>query len=222
VFGDRRLDALDIATQLLAGGKGSRLHRRLVREERLAQDVAIMTMPFIGGASVCVGWATARPGVDIAAVEAAYLDELEKLAAVPPTDDELARAKALTEADELGSLARVEERADRLSSYATLFDDPGLINTLLSRYLAVTADQVRDAARAVFREDNRVVLTYLPKPPGEHDAAAGGGATKTDGDAAAEAARTDGDAADTDGDAAAEATNTTSDAGDTTSDEEPA
>ena len=167
VFGDPRLDALDLASQLLAGGKGSRLHRRLVRDERIAQDVAVMTLPFIGGASVCVGWATAKPGVDIATVEAAYLEELEKLAAEPPTDDEMARAKALTEADELGSLARVEERADRLSTYATLFDDPGLINTMLPRYLAVTAEQIRDAARGVFRADNRVVLTYVPKPPGE-------------------------------------------------------
>ena len=38
-------------------------------------------------------------------VEAAYLEELEKLAAEAPTDDELDRAKALTEADELGALA---------------------------------------------------------------------------------------------------------------------
>jgi predicted Zn-dependent peptidase len=162
VFGDPRLDALDLAAQLLAGGKGSRLHRRLVRELRLAQDVAVFTLPFIGGASICVGWATVRPGVDVATVEAAYLAELERLAGESPSDDELARAKALTEADELGSLARVEERADRLSMYATLFDDPGFINTLLPRYLSVTPDQIRDVARAVFRVDNRVVLTYVP------------------------------------------------------------
>ena len=62
VFGDRRLDALDIAGQILAGGKGSRLNRRLVREERIAQDVALFTLGFIGGASICAGWATVRPG----------------------------------------------------------------------------------------------------------------------------------------------------------------
>ena len=129
------------------GGKGSRLHKRLVREERLAQDVAVFTLPFVGGASINVGWATVRPGVDIAAAEAAYLEELERLASEPPSEDELERAKALTEADELGALARVEERADRLSMYATLFDDPGFINTLLPRYLSVTAEQIRDAAR---------------------------------------------------------------------------
>jgi len=39
-----------------------------------------------------------------------------------------------------------------------------MINTLLPRYLTVTAEQVRDAARAVFRADNRVVVTYIPRP----------------------------------------------------------
>ncbi len=183
VFGDHRLDALDIASQLLSGGKGSRLHRRLVREDRLAQDVAVFTLPFTGGASVFLGWATVRPGIDVDRVEAVFMEELERLAAEPPSEDELARAKALTEADELGALSRVEERADRLSMYATLFDDPGLVNTLLPRYLSVTAEQIRDAARAVFRADNRVVLTYLPIA-GDGEGADRGGAA--DGDGAAE------------------------------------
>jgi predicted Zn-dependent peptidase len=167
VFGELSLDALDLAGQLLTGGKGSRLHRRLVREERLAQDVAIFTLPFTGGASVSVGWATVRPGVEIEDVERAYLEELDRLGNELPTDDELARAKALTEADELGALARVEERADRLSMYATLFDDPALINTMLPRYLSVTKEQIRDVAKAVYRADNRVVLTYVPKAADE-------------------------------------------------------
>jgi predicted Zn-dependent peptidase len=171
-FGDHRLDALDLAGQLLTGGKGSRLHRRLVREERLAQDVAIFTLPFTGGASVSVGWATVRPGVDVETVERAYLEELDRLGNEAPSEDELARARALTEADELGALARVEERADRLSMYATLFDDPALINTMLPRYLSVTPEQVREVAKAVYRADNRVVLTYVPKAADETTEAA--------------------------------------------------
>ena len=99
-------------------------------------------------------------------VEAALHEELDRLATELVSDDELARAKALTEADELGALQRVEERADRLSMYATLFDDPGLINRMLPRYLAVTPEAIRDVAAAVFRPDNRVVLTYLPE--GDH------------------------------------------------------
>jgi len=114
VYGDHRLDALEVAGQIVAGGKGSRLHRRLVRDERIAQDVALFTLGFIGGASVCAGWATVRPGVSVGRVEAALHEELERLAVEPVSADELARAFALIEADELGALQRVEERADRL------------------------------------------------------------------------------------------------------------
>ncbi len=161
-FGDTRLDALDLAGQILAGGKGSRLHRRLVREDRLAQDVALFSMGLVGGASLTCGWATARPGVDLERFEATFWEELERMTREPVSDDELARAKALTEADELGALMRVEERADRLSMYATLLDDPGMINRMLPRYLAVTADQIRDVCASVFVPDNRLVLTYVP------------------------------------------------------------
>ncbi len=171
VYGDRRLDALEVAGQIVAGGTGSRLHRRLVRDERIAQDVALFTLGFIGGASICAGWATARPGVSVDRVEAALHEELERLAVEPVTDDELARAFALIESDELGALQRVEERADRLSMYATLFDQPDLINQMLARYLAVTPAAILEVAAATFRPDNRLVLTYLPsEPPAAEDA----------------------------------------------------
>jgi predicted Zn-dependent peptidase len=167
-YGDPRLDALDIASQVLAGGKGSRLHKRLVRQERIAQDVALVALGFVGGASICAGWATVRPGVSVERVEAALHEELETLAREPISDDELARARALIETEELAGLSRVEERADRLSMYATLFDDPDLINQTLPRYLSVTADQIRQVASEVFLPENRVVLTYLPElPPAE-------------------------------------------------------
>lgn len=162
VFGDTRLDALEVACHILAGGKGSRLHRRLVREERIAQDVAFFVLGFVGGGSIASGWATARPGVDVARVEAALLEELERMGREPVSDDELARAKALAETDELGALQRVDERADRLSMFATLFDDPDLINRMLERYLAVTPEAILEVSAATFRPDNRVVLTYLP------------------------------------------------------------
>jgi zinc protease len=162
LFGDKRLDALDLAGQILAGGKGSRLHRRLVREERLAQDVAVFSMGLVAGASITAGMATARPGVDLIQLETAFWEELERIGREPVSEDELARAKALTEADELGALQRVDEKADRLSMYATLFDKPEMINDILPRYLSTTAEEIQAVCRDVFLKNNRVVLTYLP------------------------------------------------------------
>ena len=184
--GDVRLDALEVAGQILAGGKGSRLHRRLVRDERIAQDVALFALGFVGGASVCAGWATVRPGIAVDRVEAVLHQEIERLAVEPVTADELARAFALIEADELGALQRVEERADRLSMYATLFDDPALINKMLQRYLAVTPEAILEVAAATFRPENRLVLTYLPQTaPIESDAVDAEAHERADEDVAA-------------------------------------
>ncbi|MGA3056811.1 MAG: pitrilysin family protein [Candidatus Limnocylindrales bacterium] len=170
-LGDARFDALEVAAQILAGGKGSRLYRRLVRDEKIAQDVSFFSLGLVGGASVAAGQATVRPGVDAALVERVFEEELERLGREPITDDELARARALIETYELEALQRVDERADRLSMYATLLDDPGLINRQLGRYLAVGKAEIQAAAAEVLRPENRVVLTYVPAT------AAGNGAT---------------------------------------------
>jgi predicted Zn-dependent peptidase len=172
-LGDPRFDALEVAAQILAGGKGSRLYRRLVREEKIAQDVSFFPLGLVGGASIAAGQATVRPGVDPAVVERAFEEELERLGREPVTDDELARARALIETYELEALQRVDERADRLSMYATLLDDPEMINRQLGRYLAVGKAEIQAAAAEVLRPENRVVLTYMPAA-GAGDGAIGG------------------------------------------------
>ena len=162
ILGDPRFDALEVAAQILAGGKGSRLYRRLVRDEKIAQDVSFFSLGLIGGASIAAGQATVRPGIDPAVVERAFEEELERLGREPVTDDELVRARALIETFELEALQRTDERADRLAMYATLLDDPDMINRQLGRYLAVTAADIQAVAAEVLRPDNRVVLTYMP------------------------------------------------------------
>ena len=107
------------------------------------------TLGFVGGASIAAGWATVRPGVDgRSRVEAAFHEELERMT---PRAGHRRRAGPGPGADrEPRSWARsprVEERADRLSMYATLFDDPGLINRMLPRYLAVTRRATSSASR---------------------------------------------------------------------------
>jgi predicted Zn-dependent peptidase len=180
-LGDPRFDALDVAAQILAGGKGSRLYRRLVRDEKIAQDVAFFLLGLVGGASIAAGQATVRPGVDLALVERAFEEELERLGREPVTDDELARAHSLIETYELEALQRVDERADRLSTYATLLDDPDLINRQLGRYLAVGKAEIQAAAAEALRPENRVVLTYMPAA----DAGAGITSGTTDEETAA-------------------------------------
>ena len=166
-FGSSTFDALEVASQILAGGQGSRLHRSLVRERRIAQDVELFSLPLVAGGSLLAGWATVRPEADPAEVEAAWWAEVERIAGEPVTDDELQRAHALIESSELAALGRVEEVADRLGMYATLFDRPAMINEQLDRYLAVDAEAVHAACAEVFATDNRAVLAYVPREGGD-------------------------------------------------------
>jgi zinc protease len=111
-------------------------------------------------------WATARPGVEPADLEAAMVAEVDRLTADGPAEAELERVRNLHAAAVESSLERVAERADRLSMYTCLFDEPERITTEVSRYLAVGPDRIRQALAEVLRADNRLSLTFLPGEPG--------------------------------------------------------
>ena len=170
IFGSPGFDALEVALDLLGSGRASRLYRSLVREQQVAQDVTAFAFPLVGGSAIFTIWVTARPGVAPATLEAALWAEVDRLTADGPTDDELERVRNMHAAGVESSLERISERADRLSMYACLFDQPERINTEVSRYDAVDAGRVREAMNASLRPDNRVVLTYLPAESAEDGA----------------------------------------------------
>jgi zinc protease len=161
-FGSAGFTALEVAMDLLGAGRASRLYRALVREQQLAQDVSSFAYPEIGEAAVFVMSVTARPGIGQELLETAMWSEVERLTAEGPTDDELQRVRNLHATGVETDLQTVGERADRLSMYRCLLDEPERINTEVSRYVRVDADRVREALAISLRPDNRAVLTYLP------------------------------------------------------------
>jgi predicted Zn-dependent peptidase len=172
VFGTDAFEDLTVASDVLGTGRASRLYRSLVRERQLAQDVTVFPFPIVGGASMFTVWATARPGVSHEQLEAGLLSEIQKLADEGPGDAELQRVRNLHAAAVESSLERIAERADRLSMYTCLFDQPERINTEVSRYRAVDARRVQEAMRASLVADNRLVLTYVPaEQPSSEEAA---------------------------------------------------
>jgi zinc protease len=53
--------------------------------------------------------------------------------------------------------------AESLANYEMYFGDANLINKELDRFMKVTREDLRNAARKYLRKDNRVVLHYLSK-----------------------------------------------------------
>jgi predicted Zn-dependent peptidase len=152
----------ELASDLLATGRAARLYRHLVRERRLAQDVTASVFPFAHGAAVLVASATARPEIEIEALEEALLGEIAALALAGPTEDELARVRTLHTSAVERNLEEVGEVADRLSMYGCLFDEPERINREEADYDAVGSEQIRAAMSSHGGANNRVVLTFVP------------------------------------------------------------
>jgi zinc protease len=160
-YGDDRFYAASVAAQILGWGKASVLNRNLVLKQRIAQDAVAYAFPIVMGASMLVTWATASQDVEPEQLEAALLAGIDELRTVG--NDDVQRAISMIEARQLTELQRVDERADAFSMMATLFDDPGRVNTELDRYRAVTTANVREFAGEFLDANNRSVVTYVKK-----------------------------------------------------------
>ncbi len=163
-YGDDEFPAAEVIAHLLAGGKAARLYRSLVRERQVAQDVSAFAFPIVTGAAMLLIAVTVSPTSSADAVGSLLFAEIDALRNGGVRPVEIERVLAGIEAQHIISLQQVGERADQLSMFATLFGDPGLINTELDRYREVDAERVRRFALGFFGADNRVVLTYLPQP----------------------------------------------------------
>ncbi|MFE0691333.1 insulinase family protein [Streptomyces sp. JH002] len=160
--GGRAADAADLALTALGGGESSRLHNRLVRRDRTAVAASFGMMRLAGAPSL--GWLDVKTSGDarIAEIEAAVDEELARFAEEGPTPEEMERAQAQLEREWLDRLATVGGRADELCKYAVLFGDPQLALSGVQRMLEITPEEVREAAAAWLRRDNRGVLVYEP------------------------------------------------------------
>lgn len=161
VDGTDELVAATVALDCLGGLSTSRLVRRLVRREQSAVGAHATAWGFVDGVSLGFVVIDAAPDADPADLEAALVEELERLAADGPTEAELEASIAQSERAWLSALASQEERADLLSRYALLHDDPEIVNTHLDRVRAVTAERVVEVTRRWLRPESRAVVAYL-------------------------------------------------------------
>jgi zinc protease len=147
---------LDLLARVLAKSKTSRLYKRLVYDDQIAQDVtANQDSAELGSEFQVV--ATAKPGHTCEELLSAIDAEIAKVQDGGPSDAELERARASFLAQEAFSLERVGTRADVVSTYAHYLGDPGYLPKDLARYEVATPTTVRDAARAWLPAGKRVV-----------------------------------------------------------------
>ncbi len=152
--------ACAVALDALASLTTSRLYRRLVRTEEIATNVSGAALGLIDGASLGFLGVDVADGADTGVVEQAICAELERFTAEGPTPVELESSLADTERSWLEALAGHQERADLISHYTLLHDDPEHINTYLDSVRTVTAEQVQQAAARWLTPDARATVAF--------------------------------------------------------------
>ncbi|MER7890755.1 pitrilysin family protein [Micromonospora sp. NPDC094482] len=162
-FGSPGYDVLTVLATVLGSGRGSRLYQRLADGERLAQPdlVGAYGVDLAHAPAPLIATATARPGVSAERLAEGLHAVVDELASVPVTATELDRAKALLSTAWWRQMSTVDGRADTLGRYATQFGDPAAAADRLPAWLAVTAEQIAEAAVEVLAANDRVTLTYL-------------------------------------------------------------
>lgn len=155
---------LDLASEILGGGKSSRLYRALLHERQWATDVSVhqYSQELCGMFSVI---ATAAPGRRLDDLDRVIADELARLAADGPSDDELRRARNRLEADFAArreSVGGFGGRSDLLNNYNVMAGRPDYLAEDLARYAGATPAAIAAAAGRRLDPAARVALSVVP------------------------------------------------------------
>ncbi len=157
--------ALDVASSVLAGGKNSRLYKRLVYDTQAAQDVAAFQMSNALGSAFAIV-ATARPGRTVDEIQNMIDEEVDRLRRELPDALEVERALNQIEASFFRQMERVGGfggKANQLNAYYFASGNPDFFAEDLARYASLTPADVQAAIRAWLPADRRVELIVAPE-----------------------------------------------------------
>ena len=152
---------LDVAAQVLGGGKSSRLFKKLVYERQIAQSVEASQYSLSLG-SVFTIEVVARPGQSLDEIERVVDEELVRLAKEPPTAEELQRARTTFETQLFGRIEKLGGLAELVNHYNQIAGDPDYLAQDVARYRTLTPESVRSVVAAQLRREARVLVQAMP------------------------------------------------------------
>lgn len=161
-MGTKDFYAVEMLNTLLSQGQSSRLYRTLVDEQKVALQVGAFPLP-LEHPGLALVFGLPNMGVDPAVLEEKLVEQIDLVRNELISAEEMQKLKNQFESRMINQLTTIEGRANRLADFHTYYGNAGMINTDLNNYLAVTAEDIKRVANQYFRDDNRVVLYYLPR-----------------------------------------------------------
>ncbi len=147
--GHKDSDLLDLFSRVLGGSATSRLDRRLVYQDKLVDSVSTANYGAQLSGMFLIN-AMVKQGVDVAKVEAAIDEELQKLLKDGPSADELAQAKTATNGQVVRGMERIGGfggKADILAACTIFENNPGCLEESLATIDGATPASVQQAAQ---------------------------------------------------------------------------
>jgi len=151
----------DMFVTILGSGKVSRLYQQLVYKDQVAQSVNCQNQSLMA-TSIAECDVTARPGVKLEALEAAFDKEVEALRTDGPKQAELDRARNQGLSSLVQGLQQVGGVADMMDRYNQYLGDPGYLPKDVARYEALSTASVQKAGQQIFGKNQRVVIYCVP------------------------------------------------------------
>ena len=162
--------ALEILAGVLNGNASARLNQNLVRQSQIAVDVdAAYDMVQRGRQSIFVLDATPSEGKSVVELEAAILNEIEKIKTGGVTEEELQRVKAQVIAADVYQRDSMFYQAMQIGNLETAGFSWHILKDYPAKLQAVTAEQVQAVAKKYFSKDNLTVATLDPQPIDPND-----------------------------------------------------
>ena len=152
--------ALQVAAALLAAGESSRLNQALVYRQQIATQAAFST-DLRAGPGLLIASAIAAGGRKPAAVRAALLTEVKRLAERPASRQELDKVKTLLLTQAFSSRQTPLGLAAAIGEAAVLGRNPNRVNTDLDDLRRVSAADVQRVMRRYVSGAHSVSLDYV-------------------------------------------------------------
>jgi zinc protease len=149
---------------VLAGGKNSRLYKRLVYDMQIAQDVSAFQQSAALGSQFQIV-ATARSGHTAEELKTVIDEELDRLRRDGPDPREVQRAINQMEASFYERMEKVGGfggKADQLNAYKFAGGGPDYFAEDLARYTSLSPADIQSAAVQWLPADRRVELVVEP------------------------------------------------------------
>jgi predicted Zn-dependent peptidase len=153
--------ALSLAADLLFEGESSRLYQKLVKGDESVVSIQ-GGVDERRGPSAWYIFALPKPGEEVRAIRDQIFDEIKHLSTDGPSAEEMEKLRNSLRNDAVRGRQSTMYRAQRVAEYALYDGDPRLIDSELERYLRITGDEIRDAAKRFLDVDNRVTLDIIP------------------------------------------------------------